>query len=257
MNIKNIFIFPNSTKKLIRKVKERPLPKHVAIIMDGNGRWAQKKGLPREVGHRYGSESLKDIVEISARIGIDYLTLFAFSTENWQRPQKEIDALMDLLVEYLQNELDELDDNDIKISVLGDLKEFPAHVQNEINYALDRTKDNSGLKLNIALNYGGRDDIVRAVKNVVTDIDSGTLNIDDIDEECFSKYLYTRDMPDPDLLIRTSGEYRISNFLLYQMAYTELWFSRPSLLWPDFNQRDFLKAILDYQGRQRRFGGLK
>lgn len=256
MNIKDIFKNLSSIERLMKKVKKRPMPNHVAIIMDGNGRWAQKKGLPREVGHRYGSESLKDIVEISVKLGIDYLTLFAFSTENWQRPQKEIEALMELLIEYLENELDELDENNIKINVLGDLKDFPEQVQEEVTYALNRTKKNSGLKLNIALNYGGRDDIVRAVKNIVYDIESGALSANEIDEESFSKYLYTCDMPDPDLLIRTSGEYRISNFLLYQMAYTELWFSKPNLLWPDFNQRDFLKAILDYQGRQRKFGGL-
>lgn len=257
MNFKSIFKFTKTTEKLMKKVQEKPLPQHVAIIMDGNGRWAQKKGLPREIGHRYGSEALKEIVKMSVKLDLKYLTLFAFSTENWNRPQKEIDALMDLLIEYLQEELEELDKNNIKINVLGDISKFPIHVQKEVNYAIEKTFDNDGLKLNIALNYGGRDDILRAVKNIVKDIELGVLSIGDINEKNFNKYLYTADMPDPDLLIRTSGEYRISNFLLYQMAYTELWFSRPNLLWPDFNQRDFLKAILDYQGRQRRFGGLK
>lgn len=257
MNLRNIFTFTNKTKRLAKEVKKRPLPQHIAIIMDGNGRWAQQKELPREVGHRYGSEALKDIVEISVKIGIQYLTLFAFSTENWNRPDKEIEALMDLMIEYFQKELDDLVDNNIKLTVLGDIKKFPIHVQEEINYALDRTQGNNGLKLNIALNYGGRCDIVRATKNIVKDIQSGLLSIDDIDEEMFSEYLYTKTMPDPDLLIRTSGEYRISNFLLYQLAYTELWFSKPKLLWPDFSQRDFLRAILDYQARERRFGGLK
>ena len=233
------------------------VPKHIAIIMDGNGRWAKKKGQPRIAGHKEGMNNVKTIATAASHLGVKVLSLYAFSTENWNRPQKEIDALMDLLIEYLQEELEELDKNNIKINVLGDISKFPIHVQKEVNYAIEKTFDNDGLKLNIALNYGGRDDILRAVKNIVKDIELGVLSIGDINEKNFNKYLYTADMPDPDLLIRTSGEYRISNFLLYQMAYTELWFSRPNLLWPDFNQRDFLKAILDYQGRQRRFGGLK
>ncbi|NMA94743.1 MAG: isoprenyl transferase [Clostridiales bacterium] len=244
------------TRRLIKQVNSRPVPRHIAIIMDGNGRWAQKRGLSREMGHRYGSESLKDIIESTSDLGIEYLTVFAFSTENWKRPTKEINALMDLLVDYIDSELDRLKRNNIKMNVLGDLGSFPEKVQQKIYFALDNTKDNTGLKFNIALNYGGRDDILNAVRGLADDIQSGKLAVDDIDKSIFYKYLYTGNMPDPDLLIRTSGEYRLSNFLLYQIAYTELWFSKPSLLWPDFNQRQYLKAILDYQNRQRRFGAI-
>lgn len=254
MSLKDVFKCKNSTKRLIKKVKKRPLPQHIAIIMDGNGRWAQKRGLPREIGHRYGSEAITDIVEISAKIGIQYLTLFAFSTENWNRPDEEITALMDLLVEYLQKKLDYLYDNNIKLNVLGDIDAFPDHVQKEINYALDKTYSNTGLKLNIALNYGGRKDIVRATKRIIKDIQLGILNMDDINESVFAEYLYTADMPDPDLLIRTSGEIRLSNFLLWQIAYSELYFT--DVLWPDFSEEHLTQAIEEFSKRSRRFGGV-
>ena len=242
--------------QLMKLVKSKPLPVHVAIIMDGNGRWAKKRGLQRIEGHRKGVETLRDIIKISDELGIKYLTIFAFSTENWKRPVSEVNALINLLVEYLRREVKELHSKNVKINILGCLKAFPDTVQREIKKAVELTSKNSGLNINIALNYGGRADIVRAAKNIAKDVYNNNLSPDDIDEELFSKYLYTAHMPDPDLLIRTSGEFRISNFLLYQIAYTELVFTPSDILWPDFDLRAYLKAIIEYQNRQRRYGGI-
>jgi undecaprenyl diphosphate synthase len=241
---------------LIEQVKSKPLPQHVAIIMDGNGRWATRRGLPRVAGHRQGVEALREVIRTSDELGIKYLTLYAFSTENWKRPAAEIDALMSLLVEYLRKEIRELNSNNVKISVLGQVEAFPTVAQSEIANAVELTKNNTGLNVNIALNYGGRAEIVRAAKAIAMDVLDKKISIDDIDERLFSNYLYTANIPDPDLLIRTSGEFRLSNFLLYQIAYTELVFTAPDVLWPDFDKKAYLEAIMEYQRRQRRYGGL-
>ncbi|MBM7581415.1 undecaprenyl diphosphate synthase [Caldicoprobacter guelmensis] len=241
---------------LMEQVRSKPLPQHVAIIMDGNGRWATRRGLPRVAGHRQGVEALREVIRTSDELGIKYLTLYAFSTENWKRPAAEIDALMSLLVEYLRKEVRALHSNNVKISVLGEVNAFPPVAQKEIIKAVELTKDNTGLWVNIALNYGGRAEIIRAVKAIAKDVVDNKISIDDIDEQLFSNYLYTANIPDPDLLIRTSGEFRLSNFLLYQVAYTELVFTAPDVLWPDFDKKAYLEAIVEYQKRQRRYGGL-
>lgn len=230
------------------------LPNHIAIIMDGNGRWAKKKLRPRNFGHQEGMKRVVEIVEASTKLGIEYLTLYAFSTENWKRPMNEIDGLMKILVIYIRNELDRLIKNNVKINILGDIAPFPSLAKDEVIRAIETTKHNNGMNLNIALNYGGRVDIIRGVKDILKDVEVGNIKVEDIDEESFSKYLYTRGQPDPDLLIRPSGEMRLSNFLLYQMAYTEFWFS--DILWPDFKEENLYKAILDYQKRNRRYGGI-
>lgn len=245
-------VYKNS--KLKDKIDFTSLPKHVAIIMDGNGRWAEKRHLPRIAGHREGMERVKEIVKVASNLGIKYLSLYAFSTENWKRPKDEIDGLMRLLVQYLRNELNALNKNNVKIIVLGDISKLPNTPQNEIIKAVNRTKDNTGMVLNIALNYGGRNEIIKSVKDILKDYKMGKIDIDSLDEDLFKKYLYTKDQPDPDLLIRPSGELRISNFMLYQIAYTEFWFS--DIYWPDFKEEDFYKAIIDYQKRDRRFGGI-
>lgn len=244
----------NDIDRMLQTVKKKPVPRHVAIIMDGNGRWAKRRGLPRVAGHRQGVEVVREIIETSCEIGVEYLTLYAFSTENWRRPISEIEALMSLLVEYLARETSKLHKNGVKIGVLGDITPFPERVRKAILKATDLTKNNRRLNVNIALNYGGRAEIIRAVKNMVQDAVDKKFSKEEIDEKLFEEYLYTRGIPDPDFLIRTSGECRISNFLLYQIAYTEFWFS--DVLWPDFNKKIFLQAIIEYQNRQRRFGGI-
>ena len=230
------------------------IPQHVAIIMDGNGRWAKERNLPRTMGHKAGVETIRRIIKESDRLGIKYITLYAFSTENWKRPKDEVDALMKLLVQYLKSEIKNLHENNVRLRVLGDITELPNHCEIEINDAIELTKNNSGLVLNIAFNYGGRDEIIRAVKNIVTDVENGKLKDKNIDEDIFNKYLYTKEIPDPDLIIRPSGEQRISNFLLWQCAYSEFWYSNVN--WPDFSESDLQKAIHDYQNRDRRFGGV-
>lgn len=230
------------------------LPKHIAIIMDGNGRWAKKKMLPRYLGHREGMKRVVDIVEASSKLGIQYLTLYAFSTENWKRPKDEIGNLMNILITYIKNELDTLIKNDVKLNILGDISKLPRIAREEVERAQMETKNNRGMYLNIALNYGGRDEIVYGIKNLIKDYKSGNIEIEELNPELFSTYLYTKNQPDPDLLIRPSGELRISNFMLYQLAYTEFWFS--DILWPDFHELNLYQAILDYQKRSRRFGGL-
>lgn len=236
-------------------IDKEKIPYHVAIIMDGNGRWAQKRGLPRIAGHRAGVQALKRTVSAAKEIGIQILTVYAFSTENWKRPKKEVQALMDLLAEHIQKDLDELHSNNIKINCIGKITDLPLNTQELIKKAEDKTKDNDGLVLNIALNYGGRAEIVEATKKVIADAQKGTITENDINEEKFASYLYTRDQKDPDLLIRPSGEIRISNFLLWQIAYAEIYFS--PVFWPDFDKVDLIDAIIDYQKRDRRFGGLK
>lgn len=247
----------NKNSNRIDLIKSRPVPRHVCIIMDGNGRWAQKRGLPRAAGHRQGVEIMEDIIEITAEIGIEYLTLYAFSTENWQRPEGEVKAIMNLLVEYLRQELDTLHKNNIKIMTIGDISLLPKDAYEEVKKAIRVTKDNTGLKVYVALNYGGRSEMVMALKEICQKVVEKELDIEDIDEALISDHLYTHGIPDPDLLIRTGGDRRISNFLLYQIAYTELWFSNDTLFWPDFRPKHYLAAISDFQNRQRRFGGVK
>ncbi|KYH35803.1 isoprenyl transferase [Clostridium tepidiprofundi DSM 19306] len=230
------------------------MPRHVAIIMDGNGRWAKKRNLPRTVGHRAGVETIREIVKECSNLGIKYLTLYAFSTENWKRPKEEVTTLMKLLSEYLKNEFEELNRNNVVINHIGDISKLPSVCQKELSIAYEKTKYNTGLVLNLALNYGGRNEIVDAVKKISRDISEGRLIIDDIDESIINDYIYTSGMPDPELIIRTSGEIRLSNFLIWQSAYSELYFT--DILWPDFNKTNLKEAILDYQKRHRRFGGV-
>lgn len=239
----------------INEIDKNNIPRHVAIIMDGNGRWAKKRGLPRSVGHKAGVETIREIVKSSSKLGIKYLTLYAFSTENWKRPKDEVSALMKLLVEYLKNEVNELNDNNVIINFIGDISMLPKVCQDELIKAKDITKDNTGLCLNLALNYGGRGEIVLAVKEIAKELKKGLINENDINESLISSKLYTANMDDPDIIIRPSGEYRLSNFLLWQSAYSELWFS--DIYWPDFTSNDLYKAVLDYQNRDRRFGGIK
>lgn len=244
----------SSVNMLKNKIDMKRLPKHIAIIMDGNGRWARDRLLPRTAGHREGVERVKEIVELSGNLGIDYLTLYAFSTENWNRPKQEIDTLMKLLVEYLKKELNTLHENDVKINVLGDLDRLSAIPQKEVYKAIEKTKFNKKMVLNIALNYGGRDEIIKGVKSIINDALEGKIKLEDIDENLFKDYLYTKKQPDPDLLIRPSGEKRISNFLLYQIAYTEFVFT--DVYWPDFGAKEFYSSIIEFQKRKRRFGGI-
>lgn len=244
-----------SWEELYKSLDSGNLPVHVAIIMDGNGRWATRRGLPRALGHRAGVESLREIVKACSSLGIKFLTVYAFSTENWKRPVAEINVLMDLLVEYLKQEIAELHGNNIKVRAIGRIAELPEKAQEALRDAQEYTSNNQGLVLNLALNYGGRNEIVEAVRQIGSDVSADRLRPDDIDEKIISNYLYTSGMPDPDLLIRPSGELRISNFLLWQVAYAEFWYS--PVLWPDFRKNHLLEAIVDYQNRQRRFGGLK
>ena len=230
------------------------IPQHVAFIMDGNGRWAKRRGLPRLVGHNAGTEALKRIVKESKRLGIRYITFYAFSTENWKRPSDEVDGLMHILVKFIKSEIDEINANNIRINIFGDIQKLPTYAKEQVEYALELTRGNTEMDFNIALNYGGRDEILRAVKKVVHEAIEGKVNVDDLDENGFSGYLYTKGMPDPDLLIRTSGELRLSNFLLWQLAYSEFTFEK--VLWPDFDELSLQKAIYEYQKRNRRFGAV-
>ena len=230
------------------------LPRHVAIIMDGNGRWAKKRGIPRSLGHREGMKTVNRVVRIASDLGLEVLTLYAFSTENWKRPEKEVGVLMDLLVEFLTNELEELHQNNARLCIIGDYRRLPSRVVRVVDAAVLKTKKNTGLIVNIALNYGGRGELVQAVKTLASRVKEGVLDVDDIDEDMLSGALFTRGIPDPDLIVRTSGEERLSNFLLYQGAYAELYFT--PVYWPDFTEQDFVDMLVEYQSRGRRFGGL-
>ncbi|MDD3704545.1 MAG: isoprenyl transferase [Clostridiaceae bacterium] len=234
--------------------KER-LPIHIAIIMDGNGRWAQQKNLPRVMGHKAGMEALKKTVKSCSDLGIKILTVYAFSTENWKRPQDEVNYLMGLLVEYMRKEVNSLHKNKVKIKLLGEIDVLPAQTRIEIEEAVKLTENNVGLQFNIALNYGGRAEILKACKSIMQDLLNGNIDMNSVDEKVFSGYLYTGYDPDPDLIIRTSGEQRISNFLLWQGAYSEMLLI--DQLWPDFDERILQEAIMEYQSRNRRFGALK
>lgn len=235
-----------------KEILKRPIPRHIAIIMDGNGRWAKKKGLLRVSGHEKGTKTVKNIVEAASELQVKYLTLFAFSSENWNRPKREIDMLMNLLVTTLKKEIKTFQDNKIKLTSIGDITKLPEKAQDELQYVKDATKKNDQGTLILALSYGSRDELIYAFKQIIKKVEEKTINPDDIDVNCINRHLFTADYPDVDLLIRTSGEQRISNFLLWQIAYAELYFSPK--LWPDFNKEDFSEAIYNYQKRERRFG---
>ncbi len=238
--------------QLLAQVDLERLPQHIAVIMDGNGRWAKRRRLPRIAGHRAGIRAVRQAVEACARLGVPYLTLYAFSVENWKRPHTEIKLLMGLLREYLKKEISELNKQNIRLSVIGRIAELPKPVLADLENALEKTAQNTGLRLTLALNYGARAELVDAVRDLMTQAkQNGELTID---EAALREHLYTRDLPDPDLLIRTSGELRLSNFLLWQVAYSEIWVTET--LWPDFTQQDLMRAIIDYQKRERRYGGL-
>ncbi len=237
---------------LLSQIDKEHLPSHIAIIMDGNGRWAREQGQDRLFGHYHGVESVRDIVEGCAELGVGYLTLYAFSTENWDRPQYEVVGLMELLVTTIRKEVESLHKNNIKLHVIGDMNMLPEYARQELNEALEITNANTGLNLIMALSYSGRWELLNAVKNIAHEVKSGNLNIEEIDQDTLQQYLTTSGFPDPELMIRTSGEYRISNFLLYQLAYAELYFT--NVRWPDFRKENLYEAILDFQRRERRFG---
>jgi undecaprenyl diphosphate synthase len=228
------------------------LPKHIAIIMDGNGRWAKERRLPKIIGHKKGSESVREILKACGELGIKYLTLYTFSTENWKRPQKEVAGLMRLLETLLDKETKNLNKNNVRLNIIGRVQDLPEGLRAKLKRSMETTRDNTGVTLTLALSYGGRTEIVDGVKRVIDDVGSGRIKPEDINEENFNNYLYTFNMPDPDLLIRTSGEMRISNFLLWQMSYSEFYITKK--LWPDFKKTDLEKAIREYQKRQRRYG---
>lgn len=239
-------------EELKKQIDPKRVPKHVAVIMDGNGRWAKNKGEDRIFGHSNGVKSVKNTLVAATELGINHLTLYAFSSENWNRPKEEVDALMDLLVSTLMNEIEELHKNGVRLSAIGDLEMIPESCRNALKQGIEDTKDNTKINLILALSYGSRKEISEAAKILAKKLKAGEIEESDITPEAISKELYTKDIPDPDLLIRTSGETRISNFLLYQAAYAELYFT--PILWPDFDKSEFYKAILDYQKRERRFG---
>ena len=234
------------------QLDKKTLPKHLAIIMDGNGRWAKQQGLLRALGHENGTKSVRVVVEACAELNIPFLTLYAFSTENWNRPKREVELLMKLLVASLKKEIKTLQDNEIKLTAIGNLDTLPKKVYKELLEVIDKTKDNTNMTLTLALSYGSREELVKTVKEISLKVKNNLISRDAIDESVINNHLYTRNLPDVDLLIRTSGEQRISNFLLWQIAYAELYFTET--LWPDFNKEDLFEAILNYQNRERRFG---
>jgi undecaprenyl diphosphate synthase len=234
------------------KIDPEKLPRHIAVIMDGNGRWAQQRSLPRIAGHRAGVEAVRQTVETCRELGVPVLTLYAFSRENWQRPKWEVKALMGLLSHYLRSEIKKLKQNDIALRAIGNLDQLPDKVRELLARAEEQTAVCRAMVLNLALSYSGRSEIIRAVRNLVQDVRQGKVEAEGIDEVLFEKYLYTQGLPDPDLLIRTSGEYRLSDFLIYQLAYAEIYVTKT--LWPDFRKKDLVAAISEYQNRERRFG---
>ncbi|AEB76132.1 isoprenyl transferase [Clostridium botulinum] len=253
--MKSIFNFTKGESNIESNLNKDNIPKHIAIIMDGNGRWAKQKKLPRTLGHKAGVETIREIVKECSKLDVKILTLYAFSTENWKRPKEEVGALMKLLVEYLKKELKELHEENVVIRTIGDISKLPNICQEELTNAYNTTKNNTGLTLNLALNYGGRDEIINAMKVIGEKIQEGDLSPEDINEKLISQFLYTKNLDDPDIIIRTAGEQRLSNFLLWQCAYSEFWYT--DIKWPDFKKDDLCKAIYDYQNRDRRFGGLK
>lgn len=233
--------------------KER-LPRHIGIIMDGNGRWAKKRGMPRSFGHSAGAKTFDKIIDFAGNFGIKVVTVYAFSTENWSRPKEEVDALMELLTDYLENGLKKLEGKDTRVKIIGDIESLPEKIKEGICHIEESTKNGNSMLVQIALNYGGRLEIVSAAKKAARMVEAGKIKAEDINEDLLSSLMYNPEVPDPDLIIRPSGEYRLSNFLLWGSAYSEFWFS--DILWPDFTGDDLLKAIYDYQKRQRRFGGV-
>ena len=237
---------------VLNKIDTTNLPKHLSIIMDGNGRWAKQQGLLRAMGHENGTKSVKATIEACAKLGIEFLTLYAFSTENWNRPKLEVETLMKLLVNSLKKELQTLKDNNIKLNAIGNLEKLPKSAQKELLDVINATKNNNRMTLTLALSYGSREEIINAVRNISNKVKNNIISIDTIDDSIINEHLYTQNLPDVDLLIRTSGEHRISNFLLWQIAYAELYFT--DVLWPDFKEHHLYEAIISYQKRERRFG---
>ena len=248
-------IIDKKNNDLSKRIDKKKVPEHVAIIMDGNGRWATNKGLPRSYGHKRGVNVLKEILKVSKNLGCKVLTVYAFSTENWTRPPKEVDFLINLFSEVLRNEIDEIHEESTKIKFIGDLSPFPETLKKIISSSESLTKNNKKFLLNVCVNYGGRQEIVKVAKELALKSSSGEIKPNEVNEELFNSELLTRGIKDPELLIRTSGEKRVSNFLLWQLAYSEIYIS--DVLWPDFNEFEFLKAIIDYQSRNRRFGGIE
>ena len=237
---------------LLSNIDIDKLPKHIAIIMDGNGRWAKKQGLLRAAGHKRGTRAVREVVEGCAELGVPRLTLYAFSTENWNRPKAEVDTLMKLLVSSLKKEISTLQENDVSLSTIGRIDSLPEKAQRELNEVIEKTKNNKRLKLTLALSYGSREELIKTVKEISDKVKNNLISPAEIDESCINEHLYTRDLPDVDLLIRTSGEQRVSNFLLWQIAYAEFYFTE--VLWPDFMKEHLHDAIYNYQKRERRFG---
>lgn len=253
----NLFANKNEaieTTLTVDQIKKEQIPGHIAIIMDGNGRWAKKRSLPRVAGHHEGMKVVRKVTRLANQLGVKTLTLYAFSTENWKRPKPEVEYLMKLPEEFLGTFLPELMEENVRVEMIGDKELLPAHTKKAVEKAMNDTKDNDGLILNFALNYGSRAEILHAVQKVLQDAKKGKIDENSLDEALFSSYLMTKGLPDPDLLIRTSGEIRLSNFMLWQLAYTEFWFT--DVLWPDFSEEHFLQAIATYQKRSRRFGGV-
>ena len=248
-------IIDTKNNNLFMKIDKQKVPEHIAIIMDGNGRWATKKGLPRKYGHKKGVSVLKEILKASKKLGCKVLTVYAFSTENWTRPTKEVDFLINLFSDVLRNEIREIHEESTKIKFIGDLTPFPENLKKIISNSESLTKNNTKFILNVCVNYGGRQEIVKVAKELALKSSSGEIKPSEVNEELFNSELLTRGIKDPELLIRTSGEKRISNFLLWQLAYSEIYIS--DVMWPDFNEFEFLKAIIDYQSRDRRFGGIE
>jgi len=244
----------STLRERIEDIKKLPVPRHVAIIMDGNGRWAKKRALPRIAGHHEGMKVVRKTTKLANQLGIDALTLYAFSTENWKRPKNEVEYLMKLPEEFLGTFLPELIEENVQVKMIGYKEQLPSHTLRAIEKAMEDTKNNNGMILNFALNYGSRSEILDAVKRVLNDCQEGIIDMNELNEDIFSSYLMTSELEDPDLLIRTSGEIRLSNFMLWQMAYTEFWFTE--VLWPDFAEEHLIKAIEVFQKRQRRFGGV-
>ncbi|MGM0364971.1 MAG: isoprenyl transferase [Actinomycetota bacterium] len=251
MNFISSFLYSIQTPNA-ETLKKGNIPGHVGIIMDGNGRWAARRNLPRVMGHRAGVESLRQVIKTSVEVGVKHLTVFAFSSENWDRPKNEVNFLMELFVDCLQKELESLNSNGVKIKIIGERDKSPKEVMDSFRHAEKVTENNRKMVFSIAFNYGSRQEIINAAKNICKDFKNKKLDMERLDENIFSGFLYTRGCPDPDLIIRTSGEYRISNFLLWQSAYAEFYFTRT--LWPDFSRSHYLKAIRSYQKRNRRFG---
>jgi undecaprenyl diphosphate synthase len=244
----------NQSSYTVGAIERDNVPAHVAIIMDGNGRWAKQRGLPRVAGHHSGMKNVKKITVAADNIGVKVLTMYAFSTENWKRPKEEVEFLMKLPQEFFPLEINELIEKNVRIRITGWKEGLPDYTLKAIEDAIERTKNNTGLILNFALNYGGRKEILAGVHDIVRDVEQGSLRAEDLDEDVFSRYMLTSDLPDPDLLIRTSGELRLSNFLLWQLAYSELWFT--DAYWPEFSEELFYQAIAEYQRRARRYGGI-